>query len=300
MLPFPTPISRIQLHSLELIGAQKQNSLRSVPVVSNRPDKIIYTDEQIDKLSKISFEFLDGSINMEKAILKLRAGGRFKDISFLAFYLWLYSSQNNSVQGFQQIRPPHQEWMPKGANQRPPYVGGYGSSNSKSSLGLGDRNNEFKELSGTKIRKAYSQIPSLYVEETNESITAWSVAKHAHHGPAFGLDLAKYGLNQSDLDSIAEKGLINHIRDGGTPLNTQYIQDFQKRWKIFAEDKTVTRLENQIVMGQECVVLKHKESRLFVSFNASTGESYTGYKLTPSQSRRHDQTGVIGKNYQIK
>jgi hypothetical protein len=88
---------------------------------------------------------------------------------------------------------------------------GYGSSNPKSSLGLGDRNDEFKELSRTKIKKAYSQIPSLYVEETNESITAWSVAKHAHHGPAFGLNPSKYGLTQGDLNSIAENGLINHI-----------------------------------------------------------------------------------------
>lgn len=78
--------------------------------------------------------------------------------------------------------------MSKGANQRPSHVGGYGS---RSNLGLGDTNEVFKGLSRTKIKEAYSQIPSLYVEENNESITAWSAAKHAHHGPAFGLNPAK-------------------------------------------------------------------------------------------------------------
>lgn len=53
-------------------------------------------------------------------------------------------------------------------------------------------------------------------------------------------------MTQGDLDSIAKKGLINHIRDGG---RVQYVQDLQKRWKKVAEHKSVTRLDNQTVMG---------------------------------------------------
>ena len=59
---------------------------------------------------------------MEEAILKLRGGVKFKDISLIVFYIWLWNLNNNHVQGFQKIRPPHHEWMP-GANSRPPYVG---------------------------------------------------------------------------------------------------------------------------------------------------------------------------------
>ena len=70
-------------------------------------------------------------------------------------------------------------------------------------------------MSKTKIKKVYSQIPNLSLKGTNEQITAWSVAKHAHHGPAFGVNPAKYGLTQGDLDNIAEKGLMNHLREGG-------------------------------------------------------------------------------------
>lgn len=116
--------------------------------------------------------------------------------------------------------------MPKGADQRPPYAGGYGSSNSGSSLGLTYTNDEFNELSQTTIQNAYSQIPNLSVEETNQQVTDWSVAKHIHHSPDFGLDPTKYGMTQKDLDSIAKNGLLNHIRDGGTPPNDEYVKAF--------------------------------------------------------------------------
>ena len=103
--------------------------------------------------------------------------------------------------------------MAKGADQRPPYAGDYGSSNSGSSLDLTYTNDGFNELSQTTIKNTYSQIPNLSVEGTDWAgeITAFSAAKHAHHGPDFGLDPTKYGMTQSDLDSIAVNCLINHI-----------------------------------------------------------------------------------------
>lgn len=51
---------------------------------------------------------MNDSISMEEAILKPRGGGKL---------------QNSHVRGFQPIRLPHQEWMLKGASQRPPYAG---------------------------------------------------------------------------------------------------------------------------------------------------------------------------------
>ena len=82
-MPLPTPISRIQPHTLESIGAQKQNrnSLRSVPVVAKRLDTVVYTEQHIDELYQIAGKFMNGSISMEEAILKLRGGGRLEDIS---------------------------------------------------------------------------------------------------------------------------------------------------------------------------------------------------------------------------
>jgi hypothetical protein len=55
---------------------------------------------------------------------------------------------------FSLIVKPNQEWMQNKAHQRPPYARGYGSSNSKESLGLTHTNDELNELSITKIQKA--------------------------------------------------------------------------------------------------------------------------------------------------
>jgi hypothetical protein len=69
----------------------------------------------------------------------------------------------------------------------------------------------------------------------------------------------------------------------GTVPNAKYIKDLQMRWKLFAEHRKMTRLDNQTVMGRNCVVIKHIESGRFVSFETSTRESFTGYQLTERQ-----------------
>jgi len=89
MLPPLTTINIIQSNDLDSIGIQTRHILLIAPVISKRPDKIIYTYKQIDEFSQISLDFLNGSITMEEATLKLRGGGRFKDIPFIVLYVWL-------------------------------------------------------------------------------------------------------------------------------------------------------------------------------------------------------------------
>lgn len=291
----PTAINRIQFSSQDSMISQTKASSLIAPVITNQPDKIILTDLQLDELNQISSKFLDGSISIDEAILQLRGGGKFKDISFIVLYIWLYTLQKNHVEGFQSIRLPDQEWTPKGAGQRPPYARGYYSSNSRSSLGL--TYDGFNELHRTNIQNAYSQIPNLSVKGTNQQVTAWSAAKHIHHSPDFGLDPRKYGMTQKDLDNISENGLINHIRDGGRPPSDDYVQALQRRWKRFAEHRDVQKCGIQPVMGKPCHVVKHDRTGIFLSFEQYSGESFTGYKLTEKQSRNHDENGIIGKNY---
>jgi len=88
-----------------------------------------------------------------------------------------------------------------------------------------------------------------------------------------------------------------HIRDGGTPPNAEYVKAFQQRWKRFAEHKDVRECGIQTVMGQDCHVLKHNRTRIFLAIKSDSGESFTGYQLTERQSMNHNNTGVIGKNY---
>ena len=86
-------------------------------------------------------------------------------------------------------------------------------------------------------------------------------------------------MTQKDLDNIAKKGLLNHIRDGGIPPNEEYVQALQKRWKRFAEHREVQNCGIRTVMGRDCYVVKHDRTRIFLSFKANSGESYTGYQL---------------------
>lgn len=116
-----------------------------------------------------------------------------------------------------------------------------------------------------------------------DKVTSLSVAKHAHHGPDFGLDLSKYGMNQADLDSIKRKGFISHINEGKKVPKAKFVKDLQEGWKFFAQYNDVIRLDDQIVTGKNCVVFKHTKSRIFVSLDTSTGESSTGSKLSRIQ-----------------
>jgi len=67
---------------------------------------------------------MNGFINKEKAMLKLRGGGKFKYICFIVLYVCLYRLQNKHVQGFQYICPSNHKWL-AGFHTRPPSKEGY-------------------------------------------------------------------------------------------------------------------------------------------------------------------------------
>jgi hypothetical protein len=172
-----------------------------------------------------------------------------------------------------------------------PYTGAR-ASYSKSSLDLTNKNNGSHKLTS-------NQIPTLSIKGTSEKVTAWSAAKHVHHSPDFSLNPRNYKMTQKDLDSIAKDGLIDHIRNGGTPPNALYVKDLQSKWKEFAErtDIDVRDCGTQTVLGQGCHVRKHDLTGLFLAVRLDTNETFTGYQLTPNQSEYHDKKGTIGKNY---
>ena len=155
-------------------------------------------------------------------------------------------------------------------------------------------------FSADSIKRSYRHIPDLPVGQGIQKVTGWSVAKHIHHAPKFGLNPNKYGMTQADLDSIAQNGLINHINQGGTRPSEEFVKDLQMVWKVFAEDKNSTCLNNQKVMGKKCTVLKNMKTGHFVAFDSRTGESFTAYRLTEKQSIRHDKTDTIGQDYNQK
>lgn len=50
-------------------------------------------------------------------------------------------------------------------------------------------------------------------------------------------------------------------------------------------------------MGEQCHVVKHDRTGIFLSFKAVSGESFTGYQLNEVQSLNHDKNGIIGNDY---
>ena len=71
----------------------------------------------------------------------------------------------------------------------------------------------------------------------------------------------------------------------------------QQRWKRFAEHRDVQKCRIETVMGEQCYVVKHDGTRIFLAFKVDSRESYTGYRLNPDQSLNHDKNNTIGKNY---
>jgi len=104
-LPAPSPIHRVQPNNLDRIGAQKNHNLRYAQIFDN----YLYQNDSIEELYDITSKFLNTDISLEELelILELRGGGRLEDISWIIFYIWLWKLQNNHVQGFQMIKPPH-------------------------------------------------------------------------------------------------------------------------------------------------------------------------------------------------
>jgi len=246
------------------------------------------------------YQLMDGEVSLEELVLELR-GGNVKEAAFhIGFFIvlvYMASTVPQGVEGFKPIRPPHPEWL----HFRPPYQNEYNKVGGRITVrsdAAKQTQDAYGEARSHKIRKDYSsKLPTLYVEGQNKRITPWETAKKVYHGPAFGLNPSKYGLTQGDLNSIAKNGIINHIRDGGTVPPADYVKALQKRWKAFAEHKNVRDCRIQTVMGEQCHIVKHDRTRIFLSFKADSGESFTGYQLKKQQSLDHNKDGIIGNDY---
>jgi hypothetical protein len=290
ILPLPsTHIERVipnQFYS----QTRNRNLIQATPLIKDKVDKIIFTDEEMDQFDIIIKNFIFNSI-------QFRGGVNYNDFFYIVLFIWLCKLQNSYVEGFQPIRPPHHELTPQSSHQRPPSPGGYGSSNSRLNLDLSNKDNSFKKFNPARIQNFYNSLPDLGVEGTDLKISAWPIAKHLHHSPDFGLDPANFGMTQADLNNIANVGLINHIRQGRIIPSKTYVIAFQRACKDFAEDNEVRNCGIGIVRGKKSYVLKHDTTRCFLAFTVENGEIYTGYKLTRLQSKKYNQENIIGKNY---
>jgi len=107
MLPLPPAIHRLSPIEESRIRSNK-NYPQIAPIPSSKVDKMVLTDQQIEDLNLICYKLQKGSITIDKAILKLRAGG-FYDWATLAFIIYMLSLQQGD--SFQNVPLPHMDPM---------------------------------------------------------------------------------------------------------------------------------------------------------------------------------------------
>lgn len=217
MLPPLTSIHRIQLHTLDSIGAQKKNSLRPISVVTKSPDKIVYTEQQIEELYEIAGKFMNGSISMEESILKFRAGGIEDWVAALGIIAAIITVlYNQNVDGFQvppgAIPPPHLAWLY--GNQRPHHQFGYGkNAGPKSFMVTGTTQNagsEKKQPSDGSWN--YIDVMNKLKKQSNKKMVGIQIADQTY------IIRNRYSLNANELgDKLAEK-VYDSIRECDTDI----------------------------------------------------------------------------------
>jgi len=105
MVPLPTQISIEHLVSAEVLRSNNQCP-GIAPIIKAKMDKMILTDQQVEDLNIMCYKLQKGSISLDKAVLKLRAGG-FYDWAALAFIIYMFSLQQGH--SFQTVPLPHQD-----------------------------------------------------------------------------------------------------------------------------------------------------------------------------------------------
>ena len=154
-----------------------------------------------------------GSITLDKAVLKLRAGGVY-DWANLAFIIYMFSLQQGN--SFQNVPLPHQDpfgWL----------SGKYDSRNVGNGQCLSHSSSKFERetLHMTKqmchasadengFVMSYDEAVKLLQETYRGSIQVtedfrigdWQAASHLYHGNGVGVDPGAFGMSQAELDEL--------------------------------------------------------------------------------------------------
>jgi len=184
----------------------------------------------------------------------------------------------------------------QGANTRPPHVGGYGKGAGPRSITVTGALQNGARNSGPErnfIQNAYNQIPSLSVEGTNEQVTAWSVAKHAHHGPDFGINLPD-NFDMNHYENLDREGRIEYA-DKHVPRET--IIDYQNEiGKAMTVDDTI-HVDGFVGKYKKDVDFKISNKKGLLSVVNERGEHISTYGVTRNKLRRIIKDGFwIWKN----
>ena len=106
VLPLPPPA----IHRLSPMEESRIRTNKNFPqiawIIESKMDKMVLTDQQLEDFNLICYKLQTGSITLDTAVLKLRAGG-FYDWAALAFIIYMFNLEQGS--SFQNVPLPHQD-----------------------------------------------------------------------------------------------------------------------------------------------------------------------------------------------
>ena len=211
----PVGIHRLSPMEQDRILSNKSSYPQIASIIESKMDKMVLTDQQIEDLNSICYKLQKGSISLDKAVLKLRAGG-FYEWSTLAFILYMFSLQQGN--SFQNVLLPHQDpfgWLSGKYDRKPIEHTSYKSSkfelemagvndNMCPGLAMADENGFVMSY-----EDAYNLVAETYSGylEVNESckITDWQAAKHIYHANEQIMVLLNKSMLDEDIDYLQLK-----------------------------------------------------------------------------------------------
>ena len=305
MVPLPTQISIEHLVSAEVL--RNNNQCPGIaPIIKAKMDKMILTDQQVEDLNIICYKLQKGSITLDKAVLKFRAGG-FYDWAALAFIIYMFRLQQGN--SFQNVPLPHQDpfgWLSGKYDSRNVGNGQClshpASRFERETLHMAKQmchasadENGFVMSYDEAIKLLQETYPGSMQVTEDFRIGDWQAASHLYHGNGVGVDPESFGMSQAELDKL-RGGFINYARKGYKLPSIEHVRAYQTSLKTICLDSTSIRhddAEYYYKHGMEGTTV-FQNDRYLVCFNQTTGDLITGDKQRPGTIRKFNETNRIG------
>ncbi len=317
MMPLPPAIHRLSPIEQDRILSNKNSYPQIAIILELKVDKMVLTDEQIEDLNLIRYKLENGLIIIDKAILKLRAGG-FYNWATLAFIIYMFSLQQQQGNSFQSVPMPHMDpmgWL----------SGKYDSRNAGNGQCLSHPPSRFERETLHKMKQmchasgdengfvmsyedAYNLIKETYPDfmqiTENYRFSDWQGAKKAYHGQkGFGIDLDKYeNISKEDLLTLrnTDGGLIPYVQKGGKLPPIEFIKDFQQKIHDFCHLENTEIIRDAKHYGKNtgetpCIMFFNRQTRQIVVFNQTSGYLITAEKFRQNYFNKCVDSSQIGK-----
>jgi hypothetical protein len=311
------PLPSTAIHRLSAIEESRTSTNTRCPeiatVIESKVDKMVLTDQQIEDLNLICYKLQKGSISIDKAILKLRAGG-FYDWATLAFIIYMFSLEEGN--SFQNVPLPYMDPMGWASGKYDSRNAGQCPSNPPSRFER-ETLHRMKQMCAASADEngfvmsydeAYNLIKETYdgsMQVTEDcKITDWQGAKKAYHfQKGFDIDLGKYqNISKEDLLTLqkTDGGLIPYVQKGGKLPPIELIKDCQQKIYDFCHlEKTeinrTARHYGRNTGETLCIMFFNRETRQIALFNKTSGDLITAEKFRQGYFDKCVNSGQIGK-----